>query len=127
MTESIISQRESIEASDKELQIVKAIVEGLEIEPTVQRILNIQTLATAIIREAKAGTRNYLVFDDQTEQELFLSSPPTATEITFIIWLIKNDHHRYVLVCQHCSREVMPRKGEGISKRFCGVCMGTYL
>ena len=127
MTESIKSQHEPFEALEEELRKIKAIIDELDIEPGFQRILKVQTLASAIVREAEAGTRNYLVFDDQTQQELFLANPPAATEIAFIIWLVKNDHHKYVLVCQRCSREVIPRKGEGISKRFCGVCTRTYL
>ena len=107
-------------------ELVIAIMNELRIEPTISKIRNVITLATAITRENAAGTKTYIVFDDQERQELVLTNPPTATEISFIIWLIDQDHFGYDLVCQRCNRIVLPRRGLGIPKRICGLCTGLY-
>ena len=107
-------------------ELISEIINELGIKPNISTVQNVITLAMAITREKEAGTRSFLVFDDQSRQELILSNPPTASEISFIIWLINQNHFSYELVCQRCGRIVQLRKGQGISKRICGLCNGLY-
>ncbi|MHA2244209.1 MAG: hypothetical protein ACXADY_04520 [Candidatus Hodarchaeales archaeon] len=107
-------------------ELISSIVNELGIKPTIIKVQSIITLAIAITREKEAGTRSFLVFDDQSRQELILSNPPTASEIAFVIWLINQDHFSYELLCQRCGRIVQLRKGQGISRRICGLCTGLY-
>ena len=93
----------------------------------ISQLMRLITVTFAIKNEANADTRHFLIFNDKTEQEFFLSSSPTAEEYAFIISLINYDRYKYILNCQRCGREVVPQKGEGIARRVCGICRGRFI